>query len=305
MARRDPTTRRWSGWDNKKVTDQVIREFRRAVLRAPGVAAAYGYFTDGDTPRVHRGLPSRHLAWVISLEDPIETGQTPESWEQGTTASHEVIVAGLRTNATYVAQPRRQVGIQLAIHPLAARRLFGVRAGELTALSYDGEDVLGQRVPRLRERLRELRTWPARFAEIERFLAAGSELTTSGETPRREVAVAWRYLAERGGSATVTELGRHTAMSSRQLGKLFERELGMGPKTVASLMRFDHVVAAIAAAVRAGRAPRMAEIAARCGFYDQSHLVREFRRFTDTTPGRFLAEEFGNIQAGGHQPPTH
>jgi hypothetical protein len=103
-------------------------EFTRRGLAVPGVSVAYGYFAEGLTPGLHRGLPSRDLAFVISLDEPVETAESPEAWAQHRVTARGVIGAGLRTRPAYVHQPRRQCGLQLAVHPPAARSLFGVRA---------------------------------------------------------------------------------------------------------------------------------------------------------------------------------
>ncbi|MCT2582875.1 AraC family transcriptional regulator [Actinophytocola gossypii] len=273
-------------------------EVARGALTVPGVPAAYGYFMDGVAPGLHRGLPSRYLTFLVSLDEPVGTARTRDDWERNRLARHDVVLGGLRTDPTYVRQTRRQVGIQLAVHPLAARSLFGLPAASLAALTCEGVDVLGDGVRALRERLHELPTWPRRFAALDEYLwsrAAGRHAS-----PRPEVTAAWHQLSH--GTVTITELARNTALSTRQLSALVNRELGIGPKALARLMRFDRVVAAIGTEVRAGRRPRLAEIAHGCGFSDQSHLVRDFRRFTGTSPTGFLAEELRNVQAGGHRP---
>lgn len=43
--------------------------------------------------------------------------------------------------------------------------------------------------------------------------------------------------------------------------------------------------------------PRLADVAAECGYFDQAHLAREFRSLADCAPSRWLAEEFRNVQA--------
>jgi AraC-like DNA-binding protein len=43
----------------------------------------------------------------------------------------------------------------------------------------------------------------------------------------------------------------------------------------------------------------MGRIAAEHGYADQSHLVRDFVAFSGRSPTRWLAEEFGNVQAKG------
>jgi len=277
-------------------------EFTSTALTVPGVSAAYGYAIDGLTPGLHRGLPSRHLTFLISLDDPVETTPSRAAWERDTLARHDVVVGGLHTSLTYVRQPRRQAGIQVAVHPLAARSLFGVRAAELTERTYEGADVLGGGISTLRERLHELPTWSARFAALDEYLWTRVSTADRRAGPRAEVGAAWWLLAGSGGTATVAEVAGHTAMSSRQLSTLFDRELGIGPKTLASLIRFERVVATLGAEVAAGRRPPLAAIAHDCGFFDQSHLTRDFRRFTGTSPTAYLAEEFRKIQAQGAVP---
>jgi len=279
-------------------------EFVRASLTVPGVSAAYGYLTDGLAAGLHRGLPSRHLTFIISLEEPIASAGSAEAWRQNRLTRNDVIVGGIHTHPAYVLQPMRQVGIQLAVHPLAARRLLGVRAGELTEGTHEGSDVLGCDVRILRDRLHDLPTWQQRLHAVDQFLWARTIRLERRQAPRPEVAAAWHWLATTGGNGSVHDLARHTAMSPRQLSTLIHRELGVGPKMIGRLMRFDHTVAAVSAGVRAGRTPNLTDIAHRCGYYDQSHLVRDFHRFTDAAPTRFLSEEIRNIQAGGHQPAT-
>lgn len=267
----------------------------------PGIAAVYGYEIDGQPAGVHLGMPSGSLTIVISLDDPVELADDADGWQRGEIRAHDALVAGLHTRPTYIRQPVRQRGIQLALHPLAARRLLGMPTAELAQRTWDAEDVLGAGTRQLRDRLHEIGTWPERLALVDAYFAAQ---TGCRPQARREVADAWRRLYSSGGAEPIAELAKDTSMSQRQLSALVNGELGVGLKTLARLLRFDHAVADIGAQVRSGKGPVLADVASRCGYYDQSHLAREFQRLTDRPPSRYLAEEFQNIQAGGHQPPA-
>jgi transcriptional regulator GlxA family with amidase domain len=89
-------------------------------------------------------------------------------------------------------------------------------------------------------------------------------------------------------------------LAARRLSTLFAAEFGLTPKEAARTMRFTHAVARIGEGVRGG-ALDLATVAAECGFADQPHLDREFRDFAGTSPTGWIAEEFPNIQAGGHR----
>ncbi|MGW0732388.1 helix-turn-helix domain-containing protein [Streptomyces sp. NPDC002851] len=118
---------------------------------------------------------------------------------------------------------------------------------------------------------------------------------------RDEVAEAWTWLARYHGAGTVRGLAAHVALSERRLTTLFRAETGLTPKQAARLMRFERAKRRVVAAVSARERLDLARVAADCGYYDHSHLVRDFRQYTGVSPTAWLAEECRNIQAGGHR----
>lgn len=265
------------------------------------VPSTVGYLTTDPAPSLHLGLPSPYLTFIVSLRDPVVTGTTPEHAGSATAWRTDVLIGGLHHTPAYICQPRVQEGIQLAVHPLAAREVFGVPAAELTTLVTDGADVVGARALRLRERLGSTAAWPDRFAIMQDFLRRPGGLTKAPRAPRAEVAEAWAWLARRRGNGSMDDLATHVALSPRQLRTLFVREVGASPKAVSRLMRFTEATRQITAAVR-GRQPRdLTQIALRAGFYDAAHLVRDFHQYTGLSPTGWIAAERRNIQAGGHR----
>jgi AraC-like DNA-binding protein len=279
------------------------REFVRG---APGlggmVVSAVGYRSAGIPPRLHRGLPSPYLTLIFSLDGPVVGGRTPEQALGADATRTDVVVAGLHQHPAYVVEPERQAGLQLALHPLAARSLLGLPAGELTdQLVTSGVDVLGPRAAEVRERLCEQDRWDERFATVSAFLRQRVAAAEGAEPVRAEVAEAWAWLARHRGTGTMRGLAAHVALSPRRLTTLFRAETGLSPKQAARLMRFQQARTAVVRGVAEGRSPDLARIAAGCGYYDHSHLVRDFRQYTGESPTAWVAEECPNIQAGGHR----
>jgi AraC-like DNA-binding protein len=256
------------------------------------LVSAVGYETVDAEPRDHRGLPSPFLTFIVTLDTPVVIEE--EGGERGL----DVVVAGLTTEVERVKMGTRQAGLQAAVHPLAARRLFGLPAAELARMSLEGEDVLGRAAPRLRERLAEAAAWDERFAILGEEMGLGRDAPVRG--PRPEVVEAWRLLTATRGRIRIGALAERVYLSRRRLSTLFAAEFGLTPKEAARTMRFTHAVARIGEGVRGG-ALDLAGVAAECGFSDQPHLDREFRDFAGTSPSGWIAEEFPNIQAGGHR----
>lgn len=268
---------------------------------APHVLAMYGYSADGLAPGVHRGLPSAGLTLVLSLERPLRTAPSAQAWADGVRDAQWVSLGGLHTRAAMVEQPGRWAGVQLTLHPVGARRLLGVPASDLPVGSWDARDLLGAEVDRVVEEMHASPDWPGRYAAVSRFLLRLMHRADRGTAvggPPAEVGEAWRLLT-RGGDVAVADVADAVGYSRRRLTQLLTAETGHGPKTLHRLARFDTARREVVAAAAAGSS--LAHVAARTGYYDQSHLVRDFREFAGMGPSAWLAAEFPNVQgaAGG------
>ncbi|WP_226345227.1 helix-turn-helix domain-containing protein [Agilicoccus flavus] len=263
----------------------------------PGVVSMVGYRSFGLPVGVHLGVPSGTVTFILSLDGPVLGADCAADVAGGRLDRADVLLAGLHDTATHVVQPARQEGVQLALDPRAARALFGLPAAELPQGIGDALSV-DPRWRRLLEAVGETSDWGRRFALVAGEVRRRAAEERSG--PRPETAHAWTLLARSRGTAGIDDVARAVALSGRQLRAEFRREYGVGPKQAARLMRFEHATARLAAAVRAGAVPSLAEVAADCGYADQSHLARDVRGYLGLAPSAWLSQERRNIQAGGH-----
>jgi len=95
-----------------------------------------------------------------------------------------------------------------------------------------------------------------------------------------------------GGRISVDTLAQQAATSPRQLRRKFLQEVGIGPKLLCRLLRFQQVFRAIG-----GQDPEWANVAVECGYYDQAHLINDFRQFANQTPAVLLAQNTGLTEA--------
>lgn len=258
------------------------------------VASYHGYRQSGVAPARHLGLPSPYLTLIFTLDDPLHIAQHVE--HRRPAQSYDTLAGGLHTTPAVITHDGRQSGIQLQVHPHAARALFGMPAGEIAGIDGDADAVLGRVALRIRERLGEATTWPERFAVLDDELGA---LVAGHERPGppRAVVDAWHLLRHSSGAVPIGALADTVGYSNRRLATLFHAEVGLSPKTAARVIRFDRA----RRAVQAAEPGQLAVIAAVHGYSDQSHLVRDFVAFTGRSPTRWVAEEFGNVQAAAQR----
>ncbi|MDQ2628078.1 AraC family transcriptional regulator [Mycolicibacter senuensis] len=245
---------------------------------------------------VHRGMPSATLTFIVSLDDGVQAADTAEALPAA--PPNPILLGGLHVQASHVRQRRGQAGVQVALHPLAARAVFGIPAAELSVTDFDAIPILGPSSQRLHERIAGARRWPDAFALVADYLVAGN--CRRHTTVRPEVAYAWQLLDRSRGTAPIERIAERVGCSQRHLNTLFRREMGRTPKAVAMLMRFEHASGRIADAARRHGRVDLAGIAAAAGYCDQAHLTRDFVRFAGTSPRAWLGAEFQNIQDGGH-----
>ena len=253
------------------------------------VSGYHGYRQAGLAPARHRGLPSPHLTLILTLDEPLTVAAHPDAAQPpGSFAS---LLGGLHTSPALITHDGAQSGVQVGLSPLGARRLLGVPAGELASLDVPADAVLGSIVEEALDRFRAGRTWPARFAAVDRLLAGRLLAGTDGVAPAA-AAEAWRLLRRSGGRVGVRELARETGWSERHLSQVVRRETGLSPKQAARVIRFDRARRLIQASPEV----RLADLASGCGYADESHLDREFGVLAGAPPRRWLAEEFRNVQ---------
>jgi len=118
----------------------------------PLVARYTGYRIEGAKPGVHRGLPSRHLTFIVTLDGTVDLAAMPNAGQPPT--SFTTLVGGLHATAALISHDGHQHGIQLHLTPLGGRVLLGLPAGELANTVVELSTLLGPVAGELVERLR-------------------------------------------------------------------------------------------------------------------------------------------------------
>lgn len=272
---------------------------RPAPWLRPFVEGYVGYRLIGSWAGVHRGLPSRHLTFIVSIGDPIEVlaqvdpRQSPDRYD--------VVVGGLQDSAALVAVEGGQEGVTIELTPPGCRALLGVPARPLWNLSLEAADLLGSAAAELRERLHGVAGWTDRFAVCDEVLGRRLGTQEAGGAVAPEVRHAWRMLVASGGTMPVSTVVEEVGWSRRHLAQRFRDELGLSPKRAARIIRFDR-----ARTMLQGRGhPSLADVAATCGYYDQPHLTREFVELAGCPPGEWLATELPSVQDGERSGVAH
>ena len=235
------------------VADGTTTFAKERILPAPGAILMFNFAAEqGTVDRTGRITPYR-TAWAGGLRDEVLT--------------------------TYTSGRASLLGVRFT--PLGARAFFRMPMHELANRVLELADLFGREAEITRERLREINDWPARIDHFEQLIA---DRLADGDEASSEINWMLRALTRVNGRIRMRALERELGWSSKRTIGRFKEHVGLTPKTFARLLRFRAAVAAIDAA----EDPDWCELAHACGFYDQAHLINEFRAFSDCSPREFL-----------------
>jgi AraC-like DNA-binding protein len=174
----------------------------------------------------------------------------------------------------------RMVGARL--EPAALHRLLPMPQDRLAGRIVDLESIWGVWTREAADSVAAANT-PAEA--LDRFERALERLIAAAAPIDVPVASAIARLQKTGGTASITRLAADLGLGRRQLERRFRDRVGLSPRLFGRIVRFQRAFQAL-------DRESGAAIAARCGYADQAHLVREIRRFSGRTP-TLLAEADG------------
>lgn len=152
-------------------------------------------------------------------------------------------------------------------------------AGRHVALSDLWDTAATQR---LQEQLAAAKDTGAAVIALKAAITARLGNGTSFDANTRLVQRAAQRLESRNVLSVADELG----VSERHLRRVFHEVVGLSPKTFFKLMRFERALNA----AKDSRDSSWSDIAVDAGYYDQAHLIADFRSIAQATPREFLAE---------------
>ena len=180
--------------------------------------------------------------------------------------------------------PTETIGIEFS--PQGAYRFFHFTLNDIQNQIYSLSDVLGNTGKGLIEQINNTTSLEQKINVLEQFLLAQLSL-------HREDLI-FEYCIEKitasTGRITVKELEKKTGYSSRWLNIKFNDKIGISPKNLSSIIRFNHYYQAfIKGNTQSFSKNDFYEL-----YYDQSHFIRDFKRFTGLPPTK-LEKQVNNF----------
>lgn len=194
------------------------------------------------------------------------------------TLSHATVV-GPQLERLNVALGHHHLVIKVGFRPGALSRFLRMPMTELLQVeAFNASDIFGNQVDALLCALQNEPSGTTMISLIEDFL-----LQRIADTkPLLPVDHALEQLVTMKGHVSITQLASDACLGKRQFERIVKERTGFSPKYFARLVRFSHAWNT----KESNPEKSWTSIAHHCGYFDQMHMVRDFKEFTGANPSK-------------------
>lgn len=258
------------------------REYRPCAALQPFVQCYWSREATaaGAGPALNRVLPDGCIDIVFNFGD--EWSSAGERERDGHRGG---AVVGTMTAPLLVRPGRREEFIGVRFRPGRAPAFLGIPAAKFTDDSIPLAAVWGREGAILEERLAVLPSAALRKTALERELLR--RLARAGASDPYVDAVVG-LMTRHYGVVSIARACEFAGITRQHLARRFEQHVGVRPKMFSRVVRFQSLLARLGACpISAPPAFSWSEAALDAGYYDQAHLIADFRQFTGLTPEDF------------------
>ena len=167
------------------------------------------------------------------------------------------------------------------LYPFAIPVLFGFPSTEMSNQMADLDTLFGQEGKDLEEQVMLATSDEERICLLSRFLE--KRLKKRQEVSAGLIPAIHEIIRTRG-MLPVKEMAQKHFLSVRQFERKFKETAGFSPKLYSRIIRFQSAVSEYPV-----RQKSLTEIALNCGYYDQSHFIHDFKKFSGHHPKAFFS----------------
>jgi AraC-like DNA-binding protein len=165
------------------------------------------------------------------------------------------------------------------IYPFASSLFFTDSMSEFTNYATDAYGIFSREINDVYYRMLETDSLEQQIAMLDRFLVGKLMQHEKHQKKSTLIGQICKQICLMGDKYDSKTLSSGYGLSERYMEKLFVDLVGITPRAYFSVYRFNKSLGLV---LSSGR--KLTSIAYDCGYYDQSHFIKEFTKFTGITP---------------------
>ncbi len=227
-----------------------------------------------------RILPDGCIELVLHFADPFKRLRREGGWK----VQPRQFLVGQMERHTLLEPTGRTEVLGIRFRPSGAYPFFNIPVREFTGRFLRLDEFAKPFAAEVEERLYEARTTARKIRRLEDIL-----LRRLGHAPDSDkmIEAAVNRILRTNGCGSINGLSDHLGVSRRQLERKFALWVGLEPKFLCRILRFQRIFRALEQKDLEG----WAAIAHACGYSDQAHFIKEFKAFSGQSPRAFFSDQ--------------
>ena len=228
-----------------------------------------------------RILPDGGVEVILNLDYDQDPQRISPEFKDEPWLKRAATIGGQRTRVIETQFPSTLNLLGIRFKPHGFNYFFDVGLHELVDDTFSLDDVVKIDARSLVEKIRWLSTDLDQFAMLEGFLMKHFSYQS-----RDELEYTVKEIVANNGNLKVQGLYDQLGRASKNFLCEFKQRVGLTPKKLSDIYRFKRVIN-IAKSSTADKGDWQT-ILFECGYYDQAHFIREFKRYAATTPSKYF-----------------
>jgi AraC-like DNA-binding protein len=243
-------------------------------LLAPYVKHYWLLKTIGDTAVSERIVPTGMMSLIFHRGNRLLSIQNNEFHPRAFLSGQEKTFANLQHNG-------RINMISVVFHPVGVRAFFPLPMNKTAGLYLTAGDMEDKDLLALENSVTSTEDDRMCILLIEQFLL--KRLTRLTEYNLKRIETTIRLINS--GGTDIVRLADAACLSTKQFNRIFSEHIGANPKEFSRTIRFQRALHIL------GISPQtsLTALAYQCGYFDQSHMIKEFKALSGYTPTEYLA----------------
>lgn len=253
------------------------------VLPSPALAPYIRHYwlleTDSIAPSTERIIPGGNIQLLFYRGDAVSLSTRHDT----RSLNSQSVLCGQFIGFSDLSYTGNVKILAVVFHTYAASAFFRMPVSELCDRKVTADELADRDLMELEDRILYEPDDRNSIRLVEQFLLRRLDPLKSYNLERMRAAIS--TIDREKGEIRVSDLASSVFLSTKQFQRVFTGHIGISPKDFLRIVRFQHALYMLQST------PDMtfSRLACECGFYDQPHLINEFKIFSGYTPGEYLS----------------